>query len=53
MALEELVTAPRSPLAALAPTEEGTEYASNGIGLSICRKSLNGKLWIEAQETRA
>ena len=53
MALEELVTAPRSPLAALAPTEEGTEYASNGIGLSICRKSLNGKLWIEVQETRA
>jgi chemotaxis family two-component system response regulator Rcp1 len=40
MALEELVTAPRSLLNTLAPTEGGTEYASDGIGLSIRKKII-------------
>jgi chemotaxis family two-component system response regulator Rcp1 len=43
MALEELVTAPGSPFAALVPADEGTEYACNGIDLSI------GKNIIERQ----
>jgi two-component system, chemotaxis family, response regulator Rcp1 len=40
MALEQLVTASRSFLAALAPMAEETEYASNGIGFSICKEII-------------